>query len=558
MFTSASRRDTTDLQKELGIVEELRGGRLPVVPFHWEIEFPEVFARENPGFDSFVGNPPFGGKNTIINSHRDNYLPYLQTIHEETHGNADLVCHFFRRSFGLLRQGGTFGLIATNTIAQGDTRASGLRWICTHGGAIYEARKRVKWPGQAAVVVSVVHVEKGSPTGPFDLDGRSVPIVTAFLFHAGGHDNPADLRSNDCKSYIGTYVLGMGFTFDDDNPRATPLSEMQRLIRENPSNRSIIEPYLGGEELNESPTQSPHRFVINFGEMTEQEARRWPALMEIVETKVKPERLKQKDEGARKKWWQFIRPRRELYEAIKGQERILVIARISQTCAFTFVRPGQILNEKIVVFTFDQHSAFAILQSRVHEIWARFFSTTLKDDLQYTPSDCFETFPFPPAWDSNNKLLELGMQYDRRRIALMSLRNEGLTAIYSRFSNPDENDAGILELRRLHAAMDRAVLDSYGWTDLNPTCEFLPEFADAAQGDEAQSRKKRWRYRWPDDTRDTVLGRLLDFNRQRAQEEAITGGAEKSAGNQKPVRGAKKRLSTNPTLGLNAIEEAKQ
>jgi hypothetical protein len=118
-----------------------------VRPFHWEVEFPEVFDRENPGFDAFVGNPPFAGKNTIIAANPGAYLPWLQQLHPESHGNADLVAHFFRRAYALLRQGGTFGLIATNTIAQGDTRASGLRWLCTHGCTLYHARKRLKWPG---------------------------------------------------------------------------------------------------------------------------------------------------------------------------------------------------------------------------------------------------------------------------------------------------------------------------------------------------------------------------------------------------------------------------
>ena len=131
-----------------------------VPPFHWEIWFPEVFDRENPGFDAIVGNPPFAGKNTLINANPEGYLQWLKEIHPESHGNADLVAHFFRRSFDLLRQGGSFGLIATNTIAQGDTRSTGLRFICENGGMIYNATRRYKWPGLAAVVVSVVHVFK--------------------------------------------------------------------------------------------------------------------------------------------------------------------------------------------------------------------------------------------------------------------------------------------------------------------------------------------------------------------------------------------------------------
>src|SRR5205085_6606371 len=103
-------------------------------------------------------NPPFAGKNTLIEGHADGYLDWLKTVHEESHGNSDLVAHFFRRAFDLLRANGCFGLIATNTIGQGDTRSTGLRWICKHGGTIYRARKRYKWPGQAAVVVSAVNV----------------------------------------------------------------------------------------------------------------------------------------------------------------------------------------------------------------------------------------------------------------------------------------------------------------------------------------------------------------------------------------------------------------
>ena len=134
-------------------LEERRNAEMPFVPFHWKIEFPEVFERENPGFDGFVGNPPFAGKNSVAAGNVAGYPSWLKEMHEESHGNADLVAHFYRRAFNLIRDGGTFGLIATNTIAQGDTRSTGLRWICEYGGEIYRATRRVKWPGDAAVIV---------------------------------------------------------------------------------------------------------------------------------------------------------------------------------------------------------------------------------------------------------------------------------------------------------------------------------------------------------------------------------------------------------------------
>ena len=118
-------------------VGQLITGPLSIQPFHWQIEFPEVFVvdakgRSTGGFDAIVGNPPFAGKNTLINGTREGYIDWLKTIHEESHGNADLVAHFFRSAFNLLRVRGCFVLIATNTIGQGDTRSTGLRWICMH------------------------------------------------------------------------------------------------------------------------------------------------------------------------------------------------------------------------------------------------------------------------------------------------------------------------------------------------------------------------------------------------------------------------------------------
>ena len=512
-----------DHQAELsGQVQELREGAHGVTPFHWEIEFPEVFG-DHGGFDCFVGNPPFAGKNTIAHGNALAFLDWCKTIHEGAHGNADLVAHFYRRAFSLLRHGGTFGLIATNTIAQGDTRSTGLRFVCTHGGEIYAATRRLKWPGLAAVVVSVVHVYRGPWPQARILDGREVPFISAYLFHGGGHDNPHLLKSNEGQSFQGSIVLGMGFTFDDTDQSgvANSLAEMHRLVAKDPRNAERIFPYLGGEEVNTSPTHAHHRYVIHFGDMTEQEARRWPDLMAIVEAKVKPERLKQNDRGAKDKWWQFIRPRPELHEAIAGLERVIAIARVGQHGSFTFLHAGTVFSEGLVVFPLPTYAAFVALQSGAHEVWARFFGSSMKDDLRYTPSDCFETFPFPPGWQSDPNLEAVGQQYYDVRATLMVERGEGLTKIYNRFHDPNEHDPQIVRLRELHAAMDRAVLTAYGFTDLPTACDFFLDYEidQATFGD----KKKPYRYRWPDPVRDEVLARLLDLNHQRHQAESLSG-----------------------------------
>ena len=122
----------------------------------------------------------------------------------------------------------------------------------------------------------------------------------------------------------------------------------------------------------------------------------------------------------------------------------------------------------------------------------------------------------------------MGKEYYEFRAALMVKNDEGLTKTYNRFHDPNETSPDIQKLRELHAAMDRAVLDAYGWTDLKPTCEFLLDYEERRRRrgrspTPARRKKKPWRYRWPDDFRDEVLARLLELNKQRAEEEAITG-----------------------------------
>jgi hypothetical protein len=519
-----------DAERYHGWLEEMRQGDPPLVPFHWEIEFPEVFHRDKPGFDAFVGNPPFAGKNSVASGNVVGYPDWLKEIHEASHGNADLVAHFFRRAFTLLRDNGVLGLIATNTIAQGDTRSTGLRWICTHGGEVFAVRRRAKWPGMAAVVVSIVHLTKGRYKGRKHIDDREVENISAFLFHRGGHDDPARLAANAGRSFQGSIVLGLGFTFDDTNTKgvATAISEMQRLLAEEPECREVIFPYIGGEEVNTSPTHAHYRYVINFRDWSEKEASRYKACWRIVVTKVKPERQR-KDRSGKfilrdplpQRYWQYAEKRPGLYAAVAGLERVLTITQTSRTVAFTFLPIGMVYSHKLVVFPFDKCAALCALQARPHELWARFFGSTMKDDAVYTPSDCFETFPFPQDWEKHPALEAAGKAYFEFRAGLMVRNSEGLTKTYNRFHDPDERHADILKLRELHSDMDRAVLEAYGWGDISTECEFLLDY----QVDEGEwgDKKKPWRYRWPNEIRDEVLARLLELNAERAAAEVRSG-----------------------------------
>lgn len=515
------------------IVETLHGGMYPIKPFHWEIEFPEVFVRENGGFDIIIGNPPFAGRTTLYESNRKGYIEWLNMVHVESHGNSDLVAHFYRRAFNIIRNQGSFGLIATNTIGQGDTRATGLRWICTNGGTIYSAKKRHKWPGTAAVTVSLIFILKGKLDPPYELDGRLVNVINAFLFHAGSSENPKKLKINMGKCYQGCVVVGSGFIFDDRDTKGGPssIADMDNIITQNPINQERIYPYISGEEINEHPKQNPHKFIINLSDLNEDAARqKYPDLIEIVERKVKPDRIKKAENGSKakqkrvEKWWQFGSTAKDLYDSIKEIDKVIVCSAISKHFCFAILPSNYVYSHNSIVFTFKNFTNFCLLQSRIHEIYSHLLSSTLEDRLGYRPTDCFETFPFP-SFEANEELERVGKEYYEYRAQLMIANNEGLTKTYNRFHDPEESSEGIIRLRELHAAMDRAVLDAYGWQDIQPTCEFILDYDEEEDESEStgRTRKKPWRYRWPDEIRDEVLARLLALNEERAKEEELAG-----------------------------------
>ena len=189
---------------------KLRSGESGVPPFHWSVEFPEVFARENGGFDGIVGNPPFLGGTSISEKIGMKYFQYLSFNYPPAGHHCDLVGYFFKRAFELLRLNGAMGLVATNTIAQGDTREGSLAPILSDGGSIYRALRRYVWPGEAAVIVSVIHILKGEPSTAVQLNGRIASRISAFLIDGNQDKSPEKLRASPYFS-LGCKIYGQGF-----------------------------------------------------------------------------------------------------------------------------------------------------------------------------------------------------------------------------------------------------------------------------------------------------------------------------------------------------------
>jgi hypothetical protein len=214
-----------------------------------------------------------------------------------------------------------------------------------------------------------------------------------------------------------------------------------------------------------------------------------------------------------------LRRRDRLYTAIAPLRRVLVRSLTStQFHSFTFLPLGFVYDQTLIVWASESHMTQCVLLSRCHEVWARFFGATFKDDGRYNIADCFRTFPFPKGFEIDATLEVAGEAYHILRAELMTNRNEGLTKTYNRFHARGEKASDIARLRELHSGMDAAVLRAYGWCDLADRAapQFIEQEAD-------EGKKPKTRLDWPAELKDEVLARLLALNAKRAAAERAVG-----------------------------------
>ncbi|MEV7892601.1 type IIL restriction-modification enzyme MmeI, partial [Streptomyces sp. NPDC002817] len=217
-------------------------------------------------------------------------------------------------------------------------------------------------------------------------------------------------------------------------------------------------------------------------------------------------------------WWQYAEKRPAMINAIKELDRVLVVARVSRTAMATIVPTGQVLNEKIVLFVSDRVDVMALLNSSIHVLWAWKYSATLKSDLQYTPSDCFETFPMP----QHLPLLESpGKDLSETRTAVMRNREYGLTKLYNLVNDPQVSASDVNKLRECHKVIDEAVAEAYEWGDL-----------DLGHG--FHETRNGVRFTVSPVAQNEILDRLLELNHTRFNQAADTASHERLG--RSPVR----------------------
>ncbi|WP_027474646.1 Eco57I restriction-modification methylase domain-containing protein [Curvibacter gracilis] len=474
-------------------------------PLHWPLEFPEVFTASgvNPtGFDAIVGNPPFLGGKRITSIYGEKYTFAIKKTVSEKKGAADLSAYFLLRAFSVIRGSGILGLVVTNSINEGDNREVGLASICEKGGVVFGAETNRPWPGSAGVTVSTIFIIKGGWAAQRKLNGSHVILISEYLTDHDAGGEPYKLESNKGLASTGTGVNGKGFILSVD--------ERNEFVLADSRNQGVIQPYLTSQDINQRPDSSPSRFIINFGNMAEDAAKLFELPYARVAELVKPVRDKLTRQIHETCFWKHWDRRDELYAALSGLKRALVLGRVSSFHAVSFMETGCLPFDGVVVFLWEDFGHFGLLQSSVHEIWCDRFRTTLREDLRYSVSDCFSTFARPHAEQVSVYVEEAGRRYFEFRAKLMLDKGEGLTKTYSRFHQPAEMQADIVELRRRHVELNAAVLAAYGWSDILPQYDFHST-VHGLQFSVAESARRE------------ILKRLLRLNHERHAEEVAQG-----------------------------------
>ena len=519
------------------LLDQRGHGRTSLKPFQWPLEFPEVFLSESSGFHAIVGNPPFLGGKRLTTVLGEAYMLGVKKIVSDKKGAADLCAYFFLKAGMLLKKGGLLGMIATNSISQGATREIGLAQLNERHNSIVAAWPDLAWPGTAGVTISPCILFNGKWNGTFVLSDRRVEGISSYLEEETTDDEPYQLKRNEGIASIGTYVNGSGFIID------VTLSE--EFINADSKSKEIIQPYLTAQDINQSETASPSRYIINFNDMPLEVAKRYRLPFAHVVTTVKPQRDKLTRQIHEECFWKHWDRREAIYERIRKMQRVIVAGRVSKHHVFSFADPSWLISDGVVIFLRADYAFFGVLQSSIHNEWVQRYKTTMRLDTNYSVSRCFLTYPLPEASDNEvmRNLILSGEAYYKIRCEIAGKNKDGLTSIYNKFHDYDDKSDDIASLRSSQKEMDYAVIKAYGWNSINLEHGF-------------HETKRGLRYSVSDKARKQILRKLVQLNHERYEEEQRQGLHEELKAKKGKLRFNKKSSSiASDTLDLPLAAE---
>ncbi|WP_064058174.1 Eco57I restriction-modification methylase domain-containing protein [Prescottella equi] len=469
-------------------------------PLHWAIEVPDVMALG--GFSAVVGNPPFIAGTDVPGALGGNFHDWVaNSIGEGVKGKADIVAFFILRAVGLIDPSGSFGLIATNTVAQGDTREVGLDVLVRRGSTLTRAVRSARWPSvNATVEYAAIWGTQGAlnPDVKVVVDGIHVKAMSTLLepvSNPGGL--PQRLVENRNFAFNGMKIYGTGFVVTEE--------EAREWICGNANNRDVLFPCVAGEDLYKRPDASAAKWAIDFNNRTLEDAARYVEPFARVVEAVKPERDRVNRKAIREKWWHYGDKRPALRAALAHLDHCLVIVTHSKIAMPVSVAARQVLNHSLTVFATDDLADLAILSSTPHFLWAATYGSTLGHGIRYTPTDVFETLVRPATTD---RLRVAGERLNADRRSIMIRRGIGMTDLYNMINKADiTTDADIIRMREIHVEIDEAVMVAYGWDDV-----------PLDHGFHTYRQMERWTV--SPAARIEILDRLLEENHRRAAAEA--------------------------------------
>lgn len=483
-------------------------------PFHWPLEFPEVFARASSGFDALVGNPPFLGNRLWKGAMGEKLQWQCQMVMGTSPGKVDLCVVFHRRAVDLLRNDGCYGLIATSNIAEGSAIKVGLGALIQKG-TIYFAIKDMPWPGAAAVVVAIVGFIKGIWRADCNSDGQKCSRIGARLEPEASDVWVPKVMPDAPFSFEGVNnSKGLAFVVRSDNPW------FERLQSES---NSLLRPYITGDDISSSALNRIERWALDIGDRSLEEISiQWPTAFLFLKNEVQPTRTNaalKSYEGLIDRWWQFWRNRSDMMERIRERESFIGYSKNTKYPVGMLAPSDWIYTNKVLLIGLERDDLYAISLSTGFRSWLEKFSGgNLGETLSLSISESIAKYPLPehrvaPAG------IEASAQFNRLTVEFSAAHDCGLTDVMNTIHSPDNADAVIAELRRLLTVIDAEVAAAYGWNDVDVTYDF--------RAYDGGSVNDKWRYALSLGVTSSLLGRLTALNRERF-EAAATSNSEAS------------------------------
>ncbi len=415
-----------------------------------------------PEVDIIIGNPPFLGTKKMREALGDDLTRALRSVYAgRVPGFADLCCYWFEKARRAIQEGKAkrAGLLATQAIRGGLNREI-LKSIKRTGDIFFAESDRPWILDGAAVHVSMIGFDDGSERCRF-LDGRPVDNINPDLTSQSNVTAARRLAENAGIGFIGDVKVG---SFDIEQSLAVSFLALSGNPNGKP-NGDVIRPWVNGADFT---GRCRSRWIIDFPPgMSAEEAAKYEKPFEYVRAHVKPLRDTSKRKPYREKWWIHAEACVAMRDAIKG---LLVSPTLTKHRLFVWCEPPALPDHQLVVFARDDDYFFGVLHSRAHEVWARATGTQLREvesGFRYTPTTCFETFPFPrQSPEQPGAIAEAARELDGLRqtwldppedsIAPSELKKRTLTNLYNQRPT---------WLANAHRKLDEAVFAAYGWLE---------------------------------------------------------------------------------------------